>query len=133
MNRSVPVAAMAAAGLVSPAGLPLLAVAVAAPAGAAAHSSSVGRLYVGATYHMKWGDVTVRIRLDGAGKKIIRVASVLPTERSRSAEINHRAGPILAREVLSAQSSHIHSVSGATMTSDAYVLSLRSALGKAHL
>lgn len=133
MNRSVPIAAMAAASLVSPAGLPLMAVAAANPGRADVHPPSAGRLYTGATYRMKWGDVTVRIRLDSAGKRIVNVGAVLPTERQRSAEINNRAAPILKREVLRAQSAHISSVSGATMSSDAYVLSLRSALGRAHL
>lgn len=133
MNRSVPMAALAAASLVPPAGLPLLAVATASPDAGTAHSSSAGRLVVGATYHMRWGDVRVRIRLNSAGKRIINVGAVLPIERRRSAEINNRAAPILRSEVLQAQSARINSVSGATLTSDAYVLSLRSALGKAHL
>lgn len=133
MNRSVPVAALAAASLAPPAGIPLLAVAQAAREGVSAHSSSLGRLVVGATYHMKWGDVTVKIRLDGRGKRIVNVGAVLPTERRRSAQINNRAAPILRSELLRAQSARIHSVSGATMTSNSYVLSLRSALGKAHL
>jgi uncharacterized protein with FMN-binding domain len=57
----------------------------------------------------------------------------VPTERPRSAQINGRAVPILRSEVLRAQSARIHLVSGATMTSNAYVTSLRSALTKAHL
>jgi uncharacterized protein with FMN-binding domain len=82
---------------------------------------------------MKWGPVTVRIRLDGSGKRIVNIGAALPTAKRRSAEINGRAAPILKREVLQAQSARIHSVSGATLTSDAYVRSLRSALTKAHL
>ena len=124
MNRSVPIA-LAAASL-APTALPLLATADARPI-------STGRLAVGATYRMKWGAVTVKIRLDGAGRRIVNVGAVLPTERPRSAQINNRAAPILKSEVLRAQNARIHSVSGATMTSNAYVLSLRSALGKAHL
>jgi uncharacterized protein with FMN-binding domain len=133
MNRSVPVVALAAASMVTPAGLPLIAVAEAARDGATAHAASAGRLVVGSRAHMKWGVVTVRIRLDRQGKRIINVGAVLPTERRRSAEINNRAAPILRREVLRAQSARIHSVSGATMTSKSYVQSLRSALTKAHL
>lgn len=132
MNRSAPVAALAAASLIPPAG-PLLAVAQAARDRASARAASVGRLVVGTTYRMKWGLVTVRIRLDGSGKRIVNVGAALPTGKRRSANINGRAAPILKREVLQAQSARIHSVSGATMTSDAYVLSLRSALRKAHL
>jgi uncharacterized protein with FMN-binding domain len=118
MNRTFSVAALAAVGLAST---------------GAAHSASTGRLVTGAAYRMKWGAVTVSIRLDGAGRRIVNVGAVLPTERSRSAQINGHAAPILKSEVLRAQSARIHSVSGATMTSNAYVLSLRSALGKAHL
>jgi uncharacterized protein with FMN-binding domain len=132
MNRAVPVVALTTIGLVSPSGLSLVAVAGAA-SGTRAARLSAGRLVVGATQSMKWGPVTVRIRLDPSGKRIVDVGAVLPTERSRSAQINYRAAPILKREVLQAQSARIHSVSGATMTSDAYTLSLRSALSKAHL
>jgi uncharacterized protein with FMN-binding domain len=118
MNRSFSVAALAAAGLVSTGG---------------AHSAAAGRLVTGAPYRMKWGTVTVSLRLDGAGRRIVNVGAALPTERPRSNQINSHAAPILKSEVLRAQSARIHSVSGATMTSNAYVLSLRSALGKAHL
>jgi uncharacterized protein with FMN-binding domain len=80
---------------------------------------------------MKWGPVTVRIRV--SGKRIVNVGATLPTERPRSRTINDHAGPILRSEVLRAQSARIHAVSGATMTSQAYIKSLGSALGKAHL
>ncbi|MCW2989693.1 MAG: FMN-binding protein [Solirubrobacterales bacterium] len=133
MNRSVPLVAMTAAGLIPSAGFPLLAVAHPGAGGPSATAATAGRLVTGATYHMRWGDVTVRIRLNKAGKRIVNVGAVLPTEKERSAEINNRAAPILRSEVLRAQSSRINSVSGATLTSEAYVLSLRSAIGKAHL
>jgi uncharacterized protein with FMN-binding domain len=129
MNRSVSVTALAVAGLVQPVSVPLLAVAEASTT--EAHSSAAARWVSGATSSMKWGPVTVRIQV--SGKRITGVASSLPTERSRSAQINNRAAPILKREVLQAQNARIHSVSGATMTSGAYIQSLRSALSKAHL
>jgi uncharacterized protein with FMN-binding domain len=129
MNRSVSLSALAVASLVQPASIPLLAVAEASSS--PAHSSAVGRWVTGTTYHMKWGAVTVRIQV--SGKRITDVAASLPTERSRSAQINNRAAPILKREVLQAQSARVHAVSGATMTSNSYVPSLRSALSKAHL
>jgi uncharacterized protein with FMN-binding domain len=129
MNRSVPVAALTVASLVAPVSGPLLAVAAGEPSNA--HAAATGRWVTGATYSMKWGAVTVRILV--SGKRISDVAAALPTERSRSAQINNRAAPVLKREVLQAQNARIHSVSGATMTSNAYVPSLRSALSKAHL
>ncbi|MCW2967049.1 MAG: hypothetical protein JWM71_821 [Solirubrobacteraceae bacterium] len=132
MHRSVPLTVAAVGSLVGPVGLPLMAVADAATP-APAHVASAGRLVVGSTVNMKWGGVQVRIRLNSAGKRIINVGAVVPTERSRSKQINDRAVPILKSEVLRAQSANIHAVSGATMTSNAYVQSLRNALSKAHL
>jgi uncharacterized protein with FMN-binding domain len=122
MNRTLSVAAMASASL-----LP----AVAGPLMAVSQAATAGKLYVGNTASMKWGPVTVRIRVQG--NRIVNVGAVLPTERARSARINGQAGPILRSEVLRAQSARIHAVSGATMTSQAYTKSLSSALAKAHL
>jgi uncharacterized protein with FMN-binding domain len=129
MNRSVPVAALTVASLLAPVSAPLLAIAAADASNARA--AATGGWVTGATHSMKWGAVTVRIRV--SGKRITDVAATLPTERARSGQINNRAAPILKREVLQAQSARIHSVSGATMTSNAYVPSLRSAITKAHL
>jgi uncharacterized protein with FMN-binding domain len=96
-----------------------------------AHTATTGKLYVGGTTTMKWGPVSVRIRVNN--HKIVNVGATLPTHRNRSKEINDRAAPTLRREVLAAQSWHINTVSGATMTSDAYASSLRSAMAKAGL
>ena len=127
MKRSIPTAVVSVISLVAPVAAPfVLAV-------RSAHAASAGRLVTGATYNMKWGAVTVKLRLDSKNKRIINVFSVLPTERPRSANINGHAGPILKREVLAAQSANIRLVSGATMTSRAYKLSLQNAVRKAHL
>jgi uncharacterized protein with FMN-binding domain len=133
LNRSAPFTLAVVASIAAPAGAPLLAVAAASNGPSQAHAASVGRLVSGASYHMRWGDVQVRIRLDSSNRHVVNVGAVTPTERSRSAQINNRALPILKREVLSAQSANIHAVSGATLTSNAYKQSLRSALSKAHL
>jgi uncharacterized protein with FMN-binding domain len=103
---------------------------VALPA-AALSATSAGKLYVGRTASMKWGPVTVRIRV--RNHKIVNVGATVPTERHRSAEINNRAVPILRSEVLRAQSRRVNVVSGATMTSDAYAASLSNAMAKAGL
>ena len=47
--------------------------------------------------------------------------------------INNRAVPILNREAVAAQSADIDMVSGATVTSRAYIQSLQSAIDQAHL
>jgi uncharacterized protein with FMN-binding domain len=54
----------------------------------------------------------------------------LPTDR-KSVAINNRAVPTLNREALSTQSAKVHTVSGATYTSDDYARSLQSAIDRA--
>jgi uncharacterized protein with FMN-binding domain len=54
-----------------------------------------------------------------------------PSVASRSQEIADYAVPTLTREALGAQSAHIQAVSGASYTSEGYMLSLQSALDKA--
>jgi uncharacterized protein with FMN-binding domain len=54
----------------------------------------------------------------------------LPTDR-KSVAINNRAVPTLNREALSTQSAKVHTVSGATYTSDDYAKSLQSAIDRA--
>jgi uncharacterized protein with FMN-binding domain len=109
-----------------------LASATAVPATAVATAAAAtGRVYSGSTYSMRWGLVTVRITV--SGRRIVDVRATLPTERPRSAQINDRAGPILRREALQSAGVRVHAVSGATMTSNAYLLSLRSAMRKAHV
>jgi uncharacterized protein with FMN-binding domain len=77
-----------------------------------------------------YGDVQVRVTLNGS--KIVDVQALqLPSDRSRSVQISHAAGPILRREALQAQSANIDLVSGATYTSESYAESLQGALDKA--
>jgi uncharacterized protein with FMN-binding domain len=109
----------------------LPAVGLAAAASPTAITAASGKLYVGRTSTMRWGPVTVKIRV--SKHKITNVGATLPTAKHRSEEINGRAAPILRSEVLRAQSWHINAVSGATMTSDSYATSLRSAMAKAGL
>jgi len=56
-----------------------------------------------------------------------------PEKRAKVESINAQAIPILKSETLQAQSASINGVSGATITSNAYVQSLQAALAKAHL
>jgi uncharacterized protein with FMN-binding domain len=129
MHRTPSAVAVATLTLGSQLAVP--AVGLAAAAIPVAQTASTGKLYVGSTTTMKWGPVSVRIRV--TNHKIVNVGATLPTHRNRSKEINDRAAPVLRREVLAAQSWHINAVSGATMTSDAYASSLRSAMAKAGL
>ena len=64
-----------------------------------------------------------------------RLASVevlqYPADRRTSRRINDDALPMLESEVISAQSARVDIISGATLTSRAYLRSLNSALGQA--
>jgi uncharacterized protein with FMN-binding domain len=81
----------------------------------------------GAAYTMKYG--TVQVRATFSNGKLTDVAAVkTPTGDSHSVAIAAHAVPILRAEALSAQSANIHTVSGATYTSKAYISSLQSAI-----
>ena len=87
--------------------------------------------FLGSSVPTPYGPVQIKITY--AGGRVTGVVAVrLPSGRSRDAEINNYAVPILMSETLAAQSANINSVSGATYTSDGYVQSLQSALDAAH-
>ncbi len=54
-----------------------------------------------------------------------------PTDYSTSRWINSRALPVLKSEVIRAQSTRVSGVSGATLTTEAFLMSVRGALHKA--
>lgn len=85
----------------------------------------------GAIYHNRWGDVQVRATFDTSGSLVAVDAVRTPDDRDRSVQINDHAVPQLNDEALAAQSARIHSVSGATYTSDDYRRSLQSAIDAA--
>ena len=67
-----------------------------------------------------------------SGGRITDVQALrLPFDRQRSNEISQFVEPILRSEALQAQSAQIDTVSGATYTSDAYDMSLQSAIDRA--
>lgn len=95
-------------------------------------TASGARTYTGSTAQTRWGPVQVTITV--ADRKITEVAvPVYPTGNHRDQEINAYALPILQHETISAQSAHIDTVSGATVTSEGYIESLQAALDAAHL
>jgi hypothetical protein len=80
----------------------------------------------------RWGPVQVRLTVS-AGRIVAADAVQYPNGNGTDQQINSYALPVLAREVLAAQSARIDLVSGATVTSDGYVTSLQSAIDRAHL
>lgn len=85
----------------------------------------------GSAVSTPYGDVQVEVTI--TNDKITDVQAVeYPNQERRDQEINADALPQLHAQVLSAQSSDIAGVSGATFTTQGYVGSLQSALDAAH-
>ena len=95
------------------------------------HKATVSGVFKGPAVNMQWGAVQVTITV--VNGKITKVKATAPHHTSRSKLINSVALPLLKKEVLKAQSAKISTLSGATLTSNAYILSLQSALTAAHL
>jgi uncharacterized protein with FMN-binding domain len=75
-----------------------------------------------------------RVQVDAvvSGGQLVKVEIVdFPNDRRTSRRINSRALPSLEQEAIQAQSASIDAVSGATLTSEAFVRSLDSALSRA--
>lgn len=123
MNRAVP-AVLTAVALASPS--VALAKATVKP-----KKKAVVRTIQGPSVNMQWGPIQVTVKVKG--KKILAISATYPTERPRSQFINSQAIPWLRQEVLQAQSANIQLIGGATMTSQAYSMSLQAALNQAKI
>lgn len=98
----------------------------------AASSGSTSATYTGAAADTRYGPVQVEITVtDG----VVTAATAIdyPTRDRHDQQINSYAIPILQSETVEAQSASIDMVSGATVTSRAYVQSLQDALDQAGL
>lgn len=82
---------------------------------------------VGATSQTDYGPVQVSVTFRGRQITDVKVLQT-PTQDGRSQSIADRAVPTLHDEVISSQSAHIDTVSGATYTSDGYAQSVQSAI-----
>jgi uncharacterized protein with FMN-binding domain len=104
------------------------------PAAPNAVAANAGHLrdgaYVGQTVDAYYGPLQVQAKISGG-----RIVSVdvlqYPADRRASQRINNEALPELQSEVIAAQSTQVDIVSGATLTSEAYMRSLDSALEQA--
>jgi uncharacterized protein with FMN-binding domain len=94
-------------------------------------SSSSGT-YTGDAVQTQWGIVQVQITVEN-GRITKSEAVQYPNTNHKDQEINAYAVPQLNSEVVAQQSASIDSVSGATVTSNGYTISLQSALDQAHL
>ncbi|KRD41243.1 hypothetical protein ASE38_16615 [Cellulomonas sp. Root930] len=82
---------------------------------------------VGSSVQTRYGPVQVSVTF-AAGQITDVQALQVPGGHHESVQINARATPILAQEVVDAQSAQIDTVSGATYTSEAYAESVQSAI-----
>jgi uncharacterized protein with FMN-binding domain len=100
------------------------------PSAAPSSASTATRTIPGQAIQTQYGVVQVQVVV--SGNKIKNVSFLqLTAYDPRSQEINSAAAPILLQQTLTAQSSQIDGVSGATYTSEGYVQSLQSALDQA--
>ncbi|SDL93615.1 FMN-binding domain-containing protein [Arthrobacter sp. ov407] len=101
-------------------------------AGTTGASAKAVGTYAGPVVQTRFGSVQVQISVR-AGKITDVTALQLTDAERKSVQISNRAAPLLRDEVLQAQSADVQTISGATVTSDAYLNSLQAALDAANL
>ncbi|MBT2249560.1 FMN-binding protein [Arthrobacter sp. BHU FT2] len=100
--------------------------------GSSGSTSTAAGTYKGTAVQTRFGAVQVQITV--ASGKITDVTALHLTDDDRkSVQISNRAAPLLRSEVLSAQSADVQTISGATVTSNAYLTSLQAAIDAANL
>ncbi|PUA82256.1 FMN-binding protein [Nocardioides currus] len=102
------------------------------PASGSTPSDTSSTTVTGDVAQTRWGPVQVEVSVSGSEITGVSVVQY-PDDNPRDAEINAYALPVLVQETMSAQSSSIDMVSGATYTSVGYQQSLQSALDRAGL
>lgn len=109
-----------------------------APAGSGAGGGTAGSAaqaagtYPGSVVQTRFGAVQVQITVK-AGAITDVTALQLTDDDRKSVQISSRAAPLLRAKVIKAQSAQVQTISGATVTSDAYLSSLQAALDAANL
>jgi uncharacterized protein with FMN-binding domain len=86
--------------------------------------------YKGISANAYYGRVQVEAIVSNGRLASIRMLDY-PHDRRRSLYIAHQSLPVLEQEAIAAQSANIDTVSGATLTSRAFIRSLDSALSRA--
>jgi uncharacterized protein with FMN-binding domain len=86
--------------------------------------------YTGPVTDAYYGQMQIQAVVSGGKLAGIRVLQY-PNDRGTSIAINRQALPMLQNEVITAQSANVDIVSGATLSSDAFIRSLNGALSKA--
>ena len=113
-------------GLASAIAIPLLS--YVAPVSAAPSQASIADgTYTGQSADAYYGNVQVQVVIQHGAIAGFKLLSY-PSHTRTSIAINRQALPILAQEVISAQSVQVDTVSGATLSSEAFLRSVASAL-----
>ncbi len=86
--------------------------------------------YTGPVTNAYYGTMQIQAVVKSGRLSGIRVLQY-PNDRSTSIAINRQALPMLRNEVIAAQSANVDIISGATLSSDAFIQSLGGALSKA--
>jgi uncharacterized protein with FMN-binding domain len=86
--------------------------------------------YTGSSENAYYGRVQVQVTVANHQVAGIKVLSY-PNDRRTSRYINSQALPLLQQEVIAANSGNVDTISGATLTSEAYIRSLGTALRQA--
>ncbi|MDQ0754900.1 FMN-binding protein [Arthrobacter sp. B3I4] len=94
-------------------------------------AAKAGGTFTGDVVQTRFGSVEVQVTVK-SGTITDVTALQLTDEDRKSAQISKRAAPLLRAEVLKAQSADVQTISGATVTSEAYLTSLQAALDAAN-
>jgi uncharacterized protein with FMN-binding domain len=86
--------------------------------------------YTGGSFDAYYGRVQVKVNIRGGQIVSVDVLDY-PNHSGTSRSINRRALPALESAVIRAQGTRVNNVSGASLTTDAYIRSLRGALKQA--
>jgi uncharacterized protein with FMN-binding domain len=104
----------------------------ASPSGSNTPIVLTARSAVGASEQYGYGVLSVAVTVRGNRIEDVRI-NALQAPEQYSQQLAAQAIPMLRSEVLSAQSGRISGISGASYTSEAYALSVQSALDKLHV
>ena len=100
--------------------------------GTAGATAQAAGTFAGSVVPTRFGAVQVQITVK-AGAITDVTALQLTDDDRKSEQISNRAAPLLRAAVIRAQSAQVQTISGATVTSDAYLSSLQGALDAANL
>lgn len=108
----------------------LLAAPLSAPSAALAASTYANGTFSGPAVDAYYGLIQIQAIVEGGRISKLKVLKY-PSDRATSVAINRQALPMLRDEVITAQSAKVDIITGATLTSQAFVRSLDGALRQA--